>query len=144
MEIITPTPKGFFQGKWCVIIKASDRDHIDSEHFINMSSLPPASYYCIGSSPEMKQELWLWKTKQKQNNIVILWEHIILSFYIQHCAYKDFLTSLRSQTSKIIHLNSISVFVALGNFDVIWLSTLEWNYKFKYDNFPWSLWNVTS
>lgn len=144
MEMITPPPKGCFQGKWRGIIKASDREFISSEHFMNMSSLLPPSYYCIANSPKIKQELFCCKRKKKIC-VVTLWEHIIHSFCIHHCAYgKDFLTGLRSPSNKIIHLNSISVFVALGNFDVIWLSTLVCNYKFKYDNFPSSLWNVTS
>lgn len=56
----------------------------------------------------------------KKISVVTFWENIIHSFHIHHCAYgKDFLTGLRSQSNKIRHLNSICVFVALGNFDVI-------------------------
>lgn len=56
----------------------------------------------------------------KKIDVMILGEHIIHSFHIHHCAYgKDFLTGLRSQSNKIIHLNSVSVFVTLGNSDVI-------------------------
>lgn len=56
----------------------------------------------------------------KKISVVTFWENIIHSFHIHHCAYgKDFLTGLRSQSNKIRHLNSMCVFVALGNFDVI-------------------------
>lgn len=84
-------PKGCFQGKWCSIIKASDKEHIGSDHFININLLTPPPSCCIGSPPWVKAGALVVKNKQqqqkKQNSIVTLWEHIILSFYIHHCAY---------------------------------------------------------
>lgn len=142
MEIITPTTKCCFQGKWCDIIKVSDREQIGSEHFTNMNLFNTFVLLLYNKFSWDKAGVLL---VGKKISVVTFWENIIHSFHIHHCAYgKDVLTGLRSQSNKIRHLNSICVLVALGNFDVTWLSALVCNYKFKYDNFPWSLWNVTS
>lgn len=41
-----------------------------------------------------------------------------------------------------MHLHSVSILVI--SFNVTWLSALKCIYKFKYDNFSWSPWNVNS
>lgn len=135
MEIIIPTPRAVCKIN-VVAHKAPDRQHAGSECCVHLSSLPPPSSYCTVSSSKTKQALgwckkrWVW---WHLGNIFFI--HFI--FIIVHMV-KIFLTGLRSQSNKIIHLNSLRLFVALGNFDVVWLGTLVCNCKFKYDHFPWS------